>query len=66
MSRMRLGYFRMPPVVRPHDAVLIFIPAFARCLSAVELAMWGQENGYGDIAYVPARVITEERLDAAS
>ena len=66
MTRMRLGYFRMPPVARPRDAVLIFIPSFARCISAVELAMWGQENGYGDIVYVPAKAIIIEDTHAAA
>lgn len=66
MTKMRLGYFRMEPVVNPDAATIIFVPAFAKFLSAVETAMWGQQNGYGQINYVPAKVITIEDTHAAA
>ncbi len=58
------GYFRMPPA--EIGATLIFVPRFTKGVCAIELAMWGKDNGFGDIAYVPAKVKKEQVVNAAS
>ena len=53
MANFRPGYFRLPSA--EVGATLIFVPAYTGGISALELALWAKEHGFGDIAYVPAR-----------
>lgn len=53
MATIRPGYFRLPPTEL--GATLIFVPAYTRGLSVLELTLWAQGRGFGEIAYVPAK-----------
>lgn len=55
MVTIRPGYFRIPPVEL--GATLIFVPAYVKGLSAIEIAIWAKGHGFGDIAYIPAKAI---------
>lgn len=53
MSTTRSGYFRLAAAELGAD--LIFVPSYTRGLSAMELALWAKEHGFGPVAYVPAK-----------
>ena len=36
-------------------ATLIFVPAYTQGLSVLELTLWAQKHGFGDMAYIPAK-----------
>lgn len=55
-KRLRVGYFQLPPRER-EGATLILIPQFSGGVSALELTLWAQKSGFGDLAYIPARAI---------
>lgn len=57
------GYFRMP--AEEIGATVIFIPQFTRGLAVLEIALWGKQHGFGEIAYVPIRANKEQVAHAA-
>ena len=59
---LRPGYFRLPPT--EVGATLIFVPAHTRGLSVLELTLWAQQHGFGDIAYIPAKATKTEGVEA--
>lgn len=53
MATIRPGYYRIPPA--EIGATLIFVPAYSRGISVLELAVWAKGHGFGEIAYIPAK-----------